>query len=159
VLAAVDPACAWGSALPWPQLEDPAARPARRIGATAILVQGELAVWLEPQGKRIATGKLPSESIELALSVGLPRVAATTRRRELLIELIDGVPAASSPLARGLIAAGARIDYRGLVVRGTVAGLLAPPRAGTSAAHEADEVDDGGPDSALEPGELDDALS
>ncbi len=117
VLPAVDPACAWGSALPWPPLRDPNARPARRVGATAILVDGELAVWLEPKAKRIVTGDLPAESIELALAVGLPRVAARARRRELLIELIDGVPAGESPLARVLLANAARADYRGLVVR------------------------------------------
>ena len=117
VLPAVDPACAWGSALPWPPLRDPSARPARRVGATAILVDGELAVWLEPKAKRIVTGDLPAESIELALAVGLPRVAARARRRELLIELIDGVPAGESPLARVLLANSARADYRGLVVR------------------------------------------
>jgi hypothetical protein len=117
VLAAVDPACAWGSALPWPALRDSSARPARRVGATAILVGGDLAVWLEPKAKRIVTGELPAESIELALAVGLPRVAARARRRELLIELIDGVPAGESPLARVLLANAARADYRGLVVR------------------------------------------
>jgi ATP-dependent Lhr-like helicase len=117
VLPAVDPACAWGSALPWPTLRDPNARPARRVGATAILVDGELAVWLEPKAKRIVTGELPAESIELALAVGLPRVAARARRRELSIELIDGVPAAESPFARVLLANAARADYRGLVVR------------------------------------------
>ena len=117
VLPAVDPACAWGSALPWPPLRDPGARPARRVGATAILVDGELAVWLEPKAKRIATGELAPESIELALAVGLPRVAARARRRELVIELIDGVAAGESPLARVLLANAARADYRGLVVR------------------------------------------
>jgi ATP-dependent Lhr-like helicase len=117
VLPAVDPACAWGSALPWPPLRDPSARPARRVGATAILVDGELAVWLEPKAKRIVTGALPAESIELALAVGLPRIAARARRRELSIELIDGVPAGESPLARVLLANAARADYRGLVVR------------------------------------------
>jgi ATP-dependent Lhr-like helicase len=116
VLPAVDPACAWGSALPWPPLRDPNARPARRVGATAILVDGNLAVWLEPKAKRIVTGELPAESIELALAVGLPRVAARARRRELSIELIDGVPAGESPLARVLLANAARADYRGLVV-------------------------------------------
>ncbi len=85
-----------------------AARPARRVGATAILVDGELAVWVEPRGKRLATGALPPEAIELALAVGLPRIAAKTRRRELLIEVIDGAAAPESPLARALIAAGAR---------------------------------------------------
>ena len=83
-----------------------------------ILVEGELAVWLEPKAKRLATGQLPAETIELALTVGLPRVAARARRRELLLETIDGLPAGESPLARGLLAAGARLDYRGLVVRG-----------------------------------------
>ncbi|HEX2688371.1 MAG TPA: hypothetical protein VHN14_17190, partial [Kofleriaceae bacterium] len=117
VLPAVDPACAWGSALPWPALREPTARPARRVGATAILVDGELAVWLEPRARRVVTGELPVEAIELALAVGLPRVAARARRRELLIELFDGVPAGESPLARVLLANGARADYRGLVVR------------------------------------------
>jgi ATP-dependent Lhr-like helicase len=126
VLAAVDPACAWGSVLPWPQLRDADARPARRVGATAILVEGELAVWLEPRGKRIATGALPPEAIALAFAVGLPRVAARARRRELLIETIDGEPAPTSPHATALLAAGARVDYRGLVVRG-VSAIPLPP--------------------------------
>jgi ATP-dependent Lhr-like helicase len=128
VLAAVDPACAWGSVLGWPPLRDPGARPARRVGATAILVDGELAVWLEPKAKRIATGDLPAESIELALAVGLPRVAGRARRRELLIEQIDGVAAAESPLARVLLAGSARLDYRGLVVRAAPP-VIAPPPA------------------------------
>ena len=127
VLPAVDPACAWGSALPWPPLRDPSARPARRVGATAILVDGELAVWIEPKARRIATGDLPAEVIELALSVGLPRVAARARRRELLIELIDGESAATSPLARMLLAGTARADYRGLVVRAAPPSVAPPP--------------------------------
>jgi ATP-dependent Lhr-like helicase len=134
VLPAVDPACAWGSALPWPALRDPNARPARRVGATAILVDGELAVWLEPKAKRIVTGDLPAESIELALAIGLPRVAARARRRELSIELIDGVPAGQSPLARVLLAGAARADYRGLVVRAQPSAIAAPATASPAAA-------------------------
>ena len=137
VLAAVDPANAWGGPLDWPQLRDPTARPARRVGATAILVDGELAVWLEPKGKRIATAALPDETIALALSVGLPRVAARARRRELLVETIDGVAAGESPHARALVA-GARIDYRGLVVRGQAPVYAAP----SPEPSEADEIDD-----------------
>ena len=126
VLAATDPANAWGSALPWPELRDPSARPARRVGATAILVDGALAVWLEPKAKRFTTAPLPDEIIELALAIGLPRLAAKARRRELLIETVDGVPAGESPFARSLLAAGARIDYRGLVIRGAIT-ATAPP--------------------------------
>jgi ATP-dependent Lhr-like helicase len=139
VLAATDPANAWGSALPWPDLRDPNARPARRVGATVVLVDGALAVWLEPKAKRFTTAPLPDETIELALAVGLPRLAAKARRRELLIETIDGVPASDSPFARNLMAAGARIDYRGLVIRGAIAQPLPPePEA------EPDDEDEGG---------------
>jgi ATP-dependent Lhr-like helicase len=120
VVSAVDPANAWGSVLPWPELRDGDARPARRVGATAILVDGALAVWLEPKGKRIATTALPDETIELALAVGLPKVAARARRRELLVEAIDGEAASASRWHRPLVAAGARMDYRGLVVRGQI---------------------------------------
>jgi hypothetical protein len=99
------------------------------VGATAILVDGELAVWLEPKARRLATGELPAESIELALAVGLPRVAARARRRELMVELIDGVPAAESPLARVLLAGTARADYRGLVVRAQPTSVASSPPA------------------------------
>ncbi len=84
-------------------------------------------MWLEPKARRIATGDLPTETIELALAVGLPRVAARARRRELLIEGIDGVAAAESPLARVLLAGTARADYRGLVVRAQAASVVPPP--------------------------------
>ncbi|MFN0251359.1 MAG: DEAD/DEAH box helicase [Kofleriaceae bacterium] len=143
VLAAVDPANAWGGPLAWPLLRDPTARPARRVGATAILVDGELAVWLEPKGKKLATTQLPDETIALAISVGLPRVAAKARRRELLVETIDGVAAGQSPHARALIAAGARIDYRGLVVRGVAPVHAAPaPEAQVSDPDDRDDADD-----------------
>ena len=134
VLAAVDPANAWGSALPWPALRDPAARPARRVGASVILVDGALAVWAEPRAKKLATAPLPAETIELALAVGLPQLAARARRRELLVETIDGAAAGASPFARGLLAAGARIDYRGLVVRAATP-TLSPAIAPRDEAH------------------------
>ncbi|HEY1813042.1 MAG TPA: DEAD/DEAH box helicase [Kofleriaceae bacterium] len=141
VLAAVDPANAWGGALPWPQLRDADTKPARRVGASVVLVDGALALWVEPRGKRIATGaELPPESIELAITAGLPALAAKQRRRELLVELIDREPAGSSPLARPLLAAGARVDYRGLVVRGMVP--VAPTREPESEAEAEAEIDD-----------------
>ncbi|MFT3699828.1 MAG: helicase-related protein [Kofleriaceae bacterium] len=120
VLAAVDPANAWGSALPWPQLADPDAKPARRVGGTVVLVDGALVLWIEPKAKRIATVQgVPPETVELALSVGLPPLAFKQRRRELTLEMIDGQPAQQSPWAKALLAAGARIDYRGLLIRGS----------------------------------------
>jgi ATP-dependent Lhr-like helicase len=148
VLAVVDPANAWGSALPWPQLADADARPARRVGATVILVDGALAVWLEPRARRVVTATgVPPESIDLALAIGLPRVAARQRRRELLIEAIDGEAPASSRWARGLIASGARLDYRGLVISGSAVSQLVPETA---------TEPDG---DAIEPGDHDDDKS
>ena len=117
LLAAVDPACAWGSALPWPALRDPDARPARRVGGSAVQVGGQLALWIEPRAHRIATAAgVADDVIELALVVGLGQLASRMRRRELLVETIDGEPAARSAWAAALSRAGARADYRGLVV-------------------------------------------
>ncbi|MBV8760502.1 MAG: DEAD/DEAH box helicase [Deltaproteobacteria bacterium] len=142
VLAAVDPANAWGSVLPWPELRDPDARPARRVGATAVLVDGALALWLEPKGKRIATAALPDETIELALAVGLPKIANRARRRELLVETIDGEAASASRWNKGLVAGGARIDYRGLVVRGLVTTAAPPPEPDDTDEPDADDESD-----------------
>ena len=114
LLSAVDPACAWGSALPWPALRDPDARPARRVGAAIVQVDGVLALWIEPNGKRIATAAHASDdAIERALAVGLPQLAARRRRRELLIETIDGTSASQSRWQRAIAG---RVDYRGVIV-------------------------------------------
>ena len=107
-----------------------------------MLVDGALALWVEPKGKRIATGMgIAAETIELALAVGAPQLAMKQRRRELLIETINGQPAGQSPWAKGLLAAGARIDYRGLVVRGMMP--VAPDaRARARARGDVDAADD-----------------
>jgi hypothetical protein len=66
-----------------------------------------------------ASASLPNETIALALTVGVPRLAALVRRRELLVETIDEAPAATSVSRHGELAAGGRIDYRGIVIAGT----------------------------------------
>jgi ATP-dependent Lhr-like helicase len=114
LLSALDPGCAWGSALPWPALRDPEARPARRVGASVVQVDGRLALWIEPTGKRVATAaEISDDAIALALAVGLPRLAARRRRRELLVERVDGLAAQQSPWQRAIPG---RIDYRGVIV-------------------------------------------
>jgi ATP-dependent Lhr-like helicase len=127
VLAVLDPACAWGSVLPWPALRDPEARPARRVGGHVVQVGGALALWLEPRARRIATAAAtPDEAIELALTVGLPTLAARQRRRDLLLETIDGEPAVRSRWSNALTTAGARAEYRGLVVSALHSSRTAP---------------------------------
>ncbi|MBK0330409.1 ATP-dependent helicase [Brachybacterium sp. MASK1Z-5] len=58
VLAATDPANPYGAALPWPALpiappEGTTARPARRAGTLVVLVDGEVAAFVERGGKSL----------------------------------------------------------------------------------------------------------
>ena len=130
VLAATDPANPWGSVLAWPAPADEGARPARRVGALVVLVDGACTLHVDPRGKRLLTfGDVP----ETALSAGLAQVASTVRRRTLTLETIDGQPATQSPLAARLERIGARRDYRGLVLDATRMASPAPPAASEEA--------------------------
>ena len=54
VLAATDPANAYGAALPWPALAvDVSHRPGRKAGAVVVMVDGELVLYLERGGKSL----------------------------------------------------------------------------------------------------------
>jgi ATP-dependent Lhr-like helicase len=119
MIAACDPANPYGAALPWPP-QDGEARgggPQRKPGATVVLVDGDLALWLGASGKRLLTfprAERP-ELLHLALSV-LPLAARRTRRRAITIERIDGEPASASARRTALIESGFVQDYRGLTL-------------------------------------------
>ncbi len=70
VLAATDPANAYGAALPWPALPgtDVAHRPGRKAGAFLALVDGEPAVYVERGGRSLLMWDLPDESLWAALA-------------------------------------------------------------------------------------------
>ena len=54
VLAATDPASAYGAALPWPALAvDVSHRPGRKAGAVVVMVDGDLVLYLERGGKSL----------------------------------------------------------------------------------------------------------
>lgn len=53
VLAATDPACAYGAALPWP--ERAGHRPGRKAGALVVLVDGLLTLYVERGGRTLLT--------------------------------------------------------------------------------------------------------
>jgi ATP-dependent Lhr-like helicase len=111
-LSAADPAQPYGAALPWP---DSPGRPGRSAGAHVILVNGELAAFLERGGRTLVTfqGADPADAWISAL-VGLVK-DGTLRRIEL--RRIDGLPADQSPLADRLRAEGFVEGYRGLTLR------------------------------------------
>ncbi len=110
LLAATDPAQPYGAALPWPAGEG---RPARNAGAHVLMIDGRPEVYVERGGKSLASfGGDPSQWV--------PELADAVRRGELgslEISRVDGNPAAESPVAEALVAAGFTRGYRGFVLR------------------------------------------
>ncbi len=120
VLSAVDPAQAYGAALPWPKAGDGGAsdsasrdgggrsrrRPARQAGAYVVLVGGDPVLYLERGGKGLQTLVAADDGrVESALGALADHVRGGAIRR-LALERVDGVPAMSSNLAPALVALG-----------------------------------------------------
>ncbi|OBB97125.1 ATP-dependent helicase [Mycobacterium sp. 852002-40037_SCH5390672] len=95
-LAAADPANPYGAALPWPASRGegagPGARPGRKAGALVVLVDGELAWFLERGGRSLLTFA-DSPAAHHAAATALADLVASRRVASILIERIDGVPA------------------------------------------------------------------
>jgi ATP-dependent Lhr-like helicase len=113
VLAATDPAQPYGAALPWPQSTG---RPARAAGAQVVLVGGEPVGYLERGGRSLVS--FDSAHRHPHWADALAELVKNGRVRKLEIGKIDGAPAAESPLADHLRAAGFVDAYRGLTLRG-----------------------------------------
>ncbi|MBB4925621.1 ATP-dependent helicase [Kitasatospora kifunensis] len=120
VLAAADPANAYGAALPWP--EPPGAqsgshRPGRKAGALVVLVEGELALYLERGGKSL----LCWTEREAELTAAVRALADAVRRGQLsglTVERANGESALGSALGAVLEAGGFHPTPRGLRLRG-----------------------------------------
>lgn len=99
VLAAADPANPYGAALPWPASRGdgagPAARPGRKAGALVVLVDGELAWFLERGGRSLLTFT-DDAAAHHAAATALADLVASRRVASILVERIDGVPALQS---------------------------------------------------------------
>ena len=121
VLAATDPANAFGATLPWPESRA-TARPQRAAGALVVIRDGMLLGWLGRSEQPLLTflpAEEPARSIAArALAKALGDLAARGRRRALLVTSIDGEDAAKSALAEHLVAAGFGASSRGLLMRG-----------------------------------------
>jgi ATP-dependent Lhr-like helicase len=133
VLAATDPANAYGAAIPWPErgaddpdtagtsgAPDPGRRghqPARKAGALVVLVDGECVLYVERGGKTLLSftedpRRLGDAATALAVSV---KAGALGR---LHVESADGNPIAGAPLGQALERAGFLPSPRGLRLRG-----------------------------------------
>ncbi|MFF5506445.1 DEAD/DEAH box helicase [Streptomyces roseolus] len=119
VLAAADPANAYGAALPWPEPPTGAGhKPGRKAGALVVLVDGELALYVERGGKSVLSW--PTEPDAPALAAASDALAEAARAGALgtvTVERINGAASLTSPLARPLEAAGFLATPRGLRLR------------------------------------------
>lgn len=119
VLAAADPANAYGAALPWPEPPDGAGhKPGRKAGALVVLVDGELTLYMERGGKTLLAW--PSDPDSSALRAAAEALASAARAGALgtvTVERTNGTSSLTSPLGRTLEAAGFLATPRGLRLR------------------------------------------
>jgi ATP-dependent helicase Lhr and Lhr-like helicase len=119
VLAAADPANAYGAALPWPARPDETPgghRPGRKAGALVVLADGDLVLYVERGGKTLLSWTSDQSRLDPAAAA----LAAAVREGalgRLTVERADGAGVYDSPLARALEAAGFRPTPRGLRLR------------------------------------------
>jgi ATP-dependent Lhr-like helicase len=116
VLAAADPANAYGAALPWPEVQG-GHKPGRKAGALVVLVDGRPVLYVERGGRSLLSftddeALVGPAADALALAV---REGALGR---LTVEKADGEPALRSALGEALEAAGFHPTPRGLRLRG-----------------------------------------
>lgn len=125
VLSAVDPANPYGAALPWPDAtsqpdREETARLQRAAGASVVLVDGRLVGYLSKAGKRLVTLLAPDEPAhgQQANLLAEALAARARSRGPMLLEQVDGVRPAQSPLAAALSAVGFAATSRGFLHRG-----------------------------------------
>ncbi|MFE7627174.1 DEAD/DEAH box helicase [Streptomyces sp. NPDC057509] len=121
VLAAADPANAYGAALPWPEPPDGAGhKPGRKAGSLVVLVDGELTLYMERGGKTLLAW--PTDPDDPALRAAAGALASAARAGALgtvTVERTNGASSLTSPLGRTLEAAGFLATPRGLRLRAT----------------------------------------
>ncbi|NDB17977.1 MAG: hypothetical protein EB027_01655 [Actinobacteria bacterium] len=124
VLAATDPANPFGAALAWPRHPHVASghRPGRKVGAFVVIVDGQLALYLERGGKTLLCFATDDTLVRQAAGV----LAAATQLRvvpPMCIEVIDGTSVAGvasgrpAEIALALESAGFTRSPRGLRAR------------------------------------------
>ena len=115
VLAATDPAQPYGASLRWP---DSNGRPSRSAGAHVVIMDGELAVYVERGGKSLVSFPDFRERSEALCDPrwveGIKELLTKGMVRTLEIAKIDGQTAAQSPLYDVLTGNGFVRGYKGL---------------------------------------------
>ena len=94
VLAAADPANPYGAALPWPARtsdDDGPARPGRKAGGLVVLVDGELAWFLE-RGGRSLLGFTDDPEANHAAAAAIAELVSAGRVGSIVVERVNGIP-------------------------------------------------------------------
>ncbi|MFG2652412.1 ATP-dependent helicase [Streptomyces sp. NPDC048436] len=125
VLAAADPANAYGAALPWPDPPtDVGHKPGRKAGSLVVLVDGELTLYMERGGKSLLAWPTSQDDTpatdDARLHAAAEALAGAARAGSLgtvTVERINGASALTSPFAPLLEGAGFHATPRGLRLR------------------------------------------
>lgn len=125
ILAATDPANAYGAALSWPESAATDARPQRSAGANVILADGKLLGYLGRTGRSLITFLDLAEPEHSRQAKTLAETLAQLARNEsghrakpVLLAKINGEPAEKSPLVKVLNENRFNLTSRGILHRG-----------------------------------------
>jgi ATP-dependent Lhr-like helicase len=110
VLAAADPANAYGAGIAWPAHR--VAKAARRAGAYVVIDDGALIAFVDRGGRSVSAYVDDPSAVARGLALVGPRFKRWT------IERINAIPVADSPHREAIVAAGFSPGYRGLTFRG-----------------------------------------
>jgi ATP-dependent Lhr-like helicase len=108
VLAAADPANPYGAALPWPSRAtdgEGGARPGRKAGALVVLVDGELAWFLERGGRSLLSFTDDDSDANHAAAVALADLVTAGRVNSILIERINSAPVLAQQVSASVVTA------------------------------------------------------
>ncbi|EFF93476.1 ATP-dependent helicase [Streptomyces sp. e14] len=124
VLAAADPANAYGAALPWPEPPTGAGhKPGRKAGSLVVLVDGELTLYMERGGKTLLAwpahpdGSATDDPRLRAAAEALATAARAGSLGTVTVERVNGAAALTSPIGALLEGAGFIATPRGLRLR------------------------------------------
>ena len=113
VLAATDPANAYGAALDWPELEENRHRPGRKAGAVVVLHRGALVLYMERGGRTMLLFTEDEEIIDAAAHALVRRLREAKTRR-IAVERVNGAAVLHSRLGEALRRAGFHSSPSGL---------------------------------------------
>lgn len=113
VLAATDPANAFGAALDWPVAEGTAARPGRKAGAVVVTYNGDLVLYMERGGRTMLLSTEDEPLMDRAAAALTERLRTATTPR-LAVERINGAPVLQHRFGQALRAAGFHSSPSGL---------------------------------------------